>query len=157
MYDTLMQMGRWFGYRLDYSDVCRLYTTAELTEWFRHITDAAEKLHEEFDLVAARLVGLATTPVETDRISPQGSPDSVYRRHGEEERFAHRRTPLSPFRALGRLFAPEPKWECVRFHLVQAQCVGNLKGREVQAHQVATQDFVTLDVVQQRCKGRSSA
>jgi hypothetical protein len=53
MYDTLMQMGRWFGYRPGYLDLCRLYTTEELTEWFGHIADAAEELREEFDLMAA--------------------------------------------------------------------------------------------------------
>jgi len=52
MYDTLMQMGRWFGYRPGYIDVCRLYTTSELAEWFGHITEAAEELREEFDLMA---------------------------------------------------------------------------------------------------------
>jgi hypothetical protein len=52
MYDTLMQMGRWFGYRPGYLDVCRLYTTSDLIEWFCHITDAAEELREEFDLMA---------------------------------------------------------------------------------------------------------
>lgn len=49
MYDTLMQMGRWFGYRSGYLDVCRLYTTADLVEWFEHIADAAEELRGEFD------------------------------------------------------------------------------------------------------------
>lgn len=53
LYDTLMQMGRWFGYRPGYMDLCRLYTTDELADWFRHITDAAEELREEFDLMAA--------------------------------------------------------------------------------------------------------
>ena len=53
MYDTLMQMGRWFGYRPGYLDLCRLYTTIELSEWFGHIADAAEELREEFDLMAA--------------------------------------------------------------------------------------------------------
>ncbi len=53
MYDTLMQMGRWFGYRPGYLDLGRLYTTAELVEWFEHITDAAEELREEFDFMAA--------------------------------------------------------------------------------------------------------
>ncbi|MDT6964295.1 Z1 domain-containing protein [Cupriavidus sp. SZY C1] len=53
MYDTLMQMGRWFGYRPGYLDVCRLYTTSELVEWFEHIADAAEELREEFDQMAA--------------------------------------------------------------------------------------------------------
>lgn len=53
MYDTLMQMGRWFGYRPGYLDLCRLYTTNELIEWFQHISNAAEELREEFDLMAA--------------------------------------------------------------------------------------------------------
>lgn len=53
MYDTLMQMGRWFGYRPDYLDLCRLYTTDELVEWFEHIADASEELREEFDLMKA--------------------------------------------------------------------------------------------------------
>ena len=53
MYDTLMQMGRWFGYRPCYLDLCRLYTTDELCEWFGHIADASEELREEFDLMAA--------------------------------------------------------------------------------------------------------
>lgn len=53
MYDTLMQMGRWFGYRPGYLDLCRLYTTDELCEWFGHIADASEELREEFDLMAA--------------------------------------------------------------------------------------------------------
>ena len=53
MYDTLMQMGRWFGYRPGYLDLCRLYTTPELVNWFGHITDAAEELREEFDLMAS--------------------------------------------------------------------------------------------------------
>ncbi len=54
MYDTLMQMGRWFGYRPGYIDLCRLYTTPDLTEWFGHISNAAEELREEFDLMEAR-------------------------------------------------------------------------------------------------------
>lgn len=53
MYDTLMQMGRWFGYRPGYLDLSRLYTTGELIEWFEHIADASEELREEFDFMAA--------------------------------------------------------------------------------------------------------
>jgi hypothetical protein len=53
MYDTLMQMGRWFGYRPGYLDLCRLVTTDELVEWFGHITDAAEELRDEFNIMEA--------------------------------------------------------------------------------------------------------
>jgi hypothetical protein len=53
MYDTLMQMGRWFGYRDGYLDVCRLYTSQEMIDWFGHIADAAEELRQDFDAMAA--------------------------------------------------------------------------------------------------------
>jgi hypothetical protein len=52
MYDTLMQMGRWFGYRPGYVDLCRLFTSEELNEWFRHITVASEELKSEFNYLA---------------------------------------------------------------------------------------------------------
>jgi Z1 domain len=60
MYDTLMQMGRWFGYRPGYLDLCRLYTTDELVEWYRHITVASEELRKEFDYMA----NMSATPEE---------------------------------------------------------------------------------------------
>jgi hypothetical protein len=53
MYDTLMQMGRWFGYRPRYADLCRLYTSPELIKWYRHIATATAELREEFDLMFA--------------------------------------------------------------------------------------------------------
>lgn len=49
MYDTLMQMGRWFGYRPGYLDLCRLFTTGELVRWYRHIALAEAELRREFD------------------------------------------------------------------------------------------------------------
>lgn len=52
MYDTLLQMGRWFGYRDGYLDLCRLYTSQELLDWYRDITIANEELGREFDAMA---------------------------------------------------------------------------------------------------------
>lgn len=52
MYDTLLQMGRWFGYRPGYLDLCRLYTTRELRDWYSDITVANEELSREFDQMA---------------------------------------------------------------------------------------------------------
>ena len=49
MYDTLMQMGRWFGYRPGYGDFCRLYTTEELIGWYQDITMATEELYNQFE------------------------------------------------------------------------------------------------------------
>lgn len=50
-YDTLLQMGRWFGYRPGYLDLCRLYTTEELVGWYQHISIATEELKREFRLM----------------------------------------------------------------------------------------------------------
>jgi hypothetical protein len=60
MYDTLMQMGRWFGYRTGYYDLCRLYTSKDISEWFRHIASASEELRKEFDHMTA----IGATPAE---------------------------------------------------------------------------------------------
>lgn len=46
-YDTLLQMGRWFGYRPGYVDLCRLYSTATIIGWYKHITIANEELRRE--------------------------------------------------------------------------------------------------------------
>lgn len=53
MYDTLMQMGRWFGYRPGYLDLCRLFTTEDLRRWYRHIALAEVELRREFDRMKA--------------------------------------------------------------------------------------------------------
>ena len=47
MYDTLMQMGRWFGYRGNYEDLCRIWMPAEAIDWYSFIATAAEELHDE--------------------------------------------------------------------------------------------------------------
>ncbi|WP_442587459.1 Z1 domain-containing protein [Pedobacter sp. AW31-3R] len=53
MYDTLMQMGRWFGYRPGYADLIRLYTTDTLSQWFNHIAMATENMRGDFDELAS--------------------------------------------------------------------------------------------------------
>lgn len=47
MYDTLLQMGRWFGYRDQYSDLCRLWLTEDACNWYEHITEATVELRQE--------------------------------------------------------------------------------------------------------------
>lgn len=44
MYDTLLQMGRWFGYRPGYEDLCRIWLSAESIGWYTHISRSAEEL-----------------------------------------------------------------------------------------------------------------
>jgi hypothetical protein len=60
MYDTLMQMGRWFGYRKGYMDLCRIYTSSEIASNFEHLAIAMVELRNEFD----RLATSKKTPLE---------------------------------------------------------------------------------------------
>lgn len=48
MYDTLMQMGRWFGYRDGYDDLCRIFMTDDAFAWYAHIAEATEELRTDF-------------------------------------------------------------------------------------------------------------
>lgn len=47
MYDTLLQMGRWFGYRPGYEDLCRIFMTEEAYFWYQHIANASQDLKDQ--------------------------------------------------------------------------------------------------------------
>lgn len=47
MYDTLLQMGRWFGYRPGYQDLCRIWMPLEAQGWYEHISDSIDELRDE--------------------------------------------------------------------------------------------------------------
>ncbi|MBM6498355.1 Z1 domain-containing protein [Flavobacterium macrobrachii] len=51
-YDTLMQMGRWFGYRSGYEDLCKIYMPYEKIVDFAEIISATEELLADFQLMA---------------------------------------------------------------------------------------------------------
>ena len=53
MYDTLMQMGRWFGYRPDYQDLCRIWMPEDAEGWYEHIADSIEELRDELRFMEA--------------------------------------------------------------------------------------------------------
>lgn len=47
MYDALLQMGRWFGYRSGYEDLCKIWMTEETADWYAHISEATDELRNE--------------------------------------------------------------------------------------------------------------
>lgn len=51
MYDTLMQMGRWFGYRPMYEDLCRVYLSPDSINWYSHIAEASEELRQQIKMM----------------------------------------------------------------------------------------------------------
>lgn len=71
-YDTLLQMGRWFGYRDGYDDLCRIWLSDEAVHWYSHIWSATEELREEFKQM--RRLGL--TPKDFG-LKVRAHPDSL--------------------------------------------------------------------------------
>ncbi|WP_346536252.1 Z1 domain-containing protein [Micromonospora sp. DPT] len=60
VYDTLLQMGRWFGYRPGYKDLPRIYMPAEMRQWFTHLATVEAEMRGEVD----RLLVEHKTPLE---------------------------------------------------------------------------------------------
>ncbi|WP_156687391.1 Z1 domain-containing protein [Mycobacterium sp. Marseille-P9652] len=56
-YDTLLQMGRWFGYRRGYADLPRIWMTQELAEWFQDLATVEEEIRRDI-----RSYGAGITP-----------------------------------------------------------------------------------------------
>lgn len=52
MYDTLLQMGRWFGYRNNYDDLFKIWIGEDAIGWYSYITDAFNELKGELRRMA---------------------------------------------------------------------------------------------------------
>ena len=52
MYDTLLQMGRWFGYRNNYDDLFKIWIGEDAIGWYSYITDAFNELKGELRTMA---------------------------------------------------------------------------------------------------------
>lgn len=69
-YDTLLQMGRWFGYRDGYADLCRIWITDELRDWFRDLSVVEREIRDEIARYARERVTPAQLGVRI-RLHPQ--------------------------------------------------------------------------------------
>lgn len=56
--DTLLQMGRWFGYRPRYDDLVRIWIDPDIVELFRYSAEISDELREEL----AQMQALDLTP-----------------------------------------------------------------------------------------------
>jgi hypothetical protein len=72
MYDTLMQMGRWFGYRPGYEDLCRVWMPADGVGWYAHIHEAMEDLQSQL-----KRMELAKATPEQFGLSVRSHPQSL--------------------------------------------------------------------------------
>lgn len=60
MYDALLQMGRWFGYRKGYDDLVRIWMTNDMYDSYVHITEASEELRS----ATKRMQNLRLKPID---------------------------------------------------------------------------------------------
>lgn len=72
MYDSLMQMGRWYGYRDNYQDLLKLWLTDESWDWYTHISEASDDLREQ----AAEMMQRKMTPRQFG-LRVKASPDAL--------------------------------------------------------------------------------
>jgi hypothetical protein len=81
-YDTLLQMGRWFGYRDGYADLPRIWMTSELERHFRDLALVEEEIrrdirrYEEYDLTPEELavrIRVHPTLAVTSRLKMQAA------------------------------------------------------------------------------------
>jgi hypothetical protein len=72
MYDTLMQMGRWFGYRPGYEDLCRVWIPADGVGWYAHIHDAMDDLQTQL-----KRMELANATPEQFGLAVRSHPESL--------------------------------------------------------------------------------
>jgi hypothetical protein len=71
-WDTLLQMGRWFGYRPGYEDLCRIFMPADRIDDFAEIIEATNDLYKDFQLMAEK----GMTPNDFG-LAVQENPDSA--------------------------------------------------------------------------------
>jgi len=72
MYDTLMQMGRWFGYRPGYEDLCRVWIPADGVGWYSYIHEAMDDLQ-----VQLKRMELAKATPEQFGLAVRSHPESL--------------------------------------------------------------------------------
>lgn len=98
-YDTLLQMGRWFGYRPGWEDLPRIWMTEEMTVWFRDLALVEHELRADID----QYLALGATPAELGtliRVHPAMSVTSAAKmRHAKKLRldFAGKRPQMTLF------------------------------------------------------------
>ena len=62
-YDSLLQMGRWFGYRVGYEDLQRIWMQDDLIAHFRHMALVEEEIRQQLERLAAEGLDPSQVPI----------------------------------------------------------------------------------------------
>jgi len=63
-YDSLLQMGRWFGYRVGYEDLQRIWMQDDLISDFRHMALVEEEIRQNIEQMAAEGLDPSQVPIK---------------------------------------------------------------------------------------------
>ena len=83
-YDTLLQMGRWFGYRKGYEDLPRIWMTAALEESFRALASIEQEIREDVSQYSERGVSPMEFAVRVRSIPGMAITAAAKMRHAVE-------------------------------------------------------------------------
>ena len=62
-YDSLLQMGRWFGYRVGYEDLQRIWMDEDLIDNFRHMALVEEEIRQQIEQLASEGLDPSQVPI----------------------------------------------------------------------------------------------
>jgi hypothetical protein len=62
-YDSLLQMGRWFGYRVGYEDLQRIWMQDDLISNFRHMALVEEEIRQQIEQLATEGLDPSQVPI----------------------------------------------------------------------------------------------
>ena len=99
-YDSLLQMGRWFGYRVGYSDLPRIWTTRDLASDFRFLSEIEADIRSDIERYAQQNV----TPLDLAvriRLHPRmkiASPNKMHFARNVSASFSGQRPQTTYFR-----------------------------------------------------------
>ncbi len=91
-YDSLLQMGRWFGYRRGYADLQRIWMPADLAGWFRDLALVEEEIrawirrYEEDEVTPLDMPVLIRTHPSMSITSAAKMKDAIVARYGFSEK-----------------------------------------------------------------------
>ncbi len=75
--DTNLQRARWFGYRSSYIDLCKVFTTNEIKEEFKHLANIEDDLWSQFSMIEKGQMTLGDIVINADETNLNPTRSSV--------------------------------------------------------------------------------
>ena len=80
--DTTLQRARWFGYRSNYLDLCKIFTTATIAQEFSNLADIEDDLWDQFEEVenGSKQIADILISAENTKLKPTAKNKAKYKK-----------------------------------------------------------------------------